>query len=225
MMDMNKLPEILSAAYQVIPLLPTTNTGQTDYVLAGGALRDAVLGRPVKDLDIFCHSSLRGRILAALDLLGIPYKYSPMYDGSTKKFSVIKTRFLGVSYDIDIVLIDQPFTPWTLITDMFDCDICRIACGYKQRAVDNLYVDPRFHTDITNKTVTYRTPPINFLENEEHNIRHAQRIVDKLNNKRSSLDPEEALALEGIRLLKRNRKTNNEWKLVIGEPNEASISQ
>ena len=95
---------------------------QPSAIIAGGALRDIILRRPVKDVDIFINASTGVYPAQILDLFpreDIEVKYEDEYGiGSDIKFIIS----LGKNYDYDIIVGDDV----TCDPNQFDTSICQV---------------------------------------------------------------------------------------------------
>jgi tRNA nucleotidyltransferase/poly(A) polymerase len=110
-------------------------------VLAGGALRDLLLDRPIKDLDIFINAramQLADEAIAALRLAGFTVEFDPCdltaYP-EDQNLEVVAVATLSTPEDLApfaglrVLPVQLIFTNWdtSRITDRFDYGICQVA--------------------------------------------------------------------------------------------------
>ena len=149
-----------------------------EAVLAGGALRDAYIGKPVKDLDIFVsypnHNALHPLFLIAqcFDMGGVISEqkftgYAAMNEVA-QCFQVVSELF---PQPINIVLLNRKIECASDVIDRMDFGICHIGCrGMGQ----DMVVSDRFFRDMAMRTFTlYRQ------DDEARAVRRWQRLQDK----------------------------------------------
>ena len=113
--DVKALTEVLLEAQKMYP----------SAVIAGGALRDLNLGKPIKDIDIFVLDSERAGTACLM-----PPKFAimthttlPDYLSSHVK-SITTCRYEFVPYPVQFIFIDKPIEKF--IEKTFDFGICMI---------------------------------------------------------------------------------------------------
>lgn len=147
--------EVMHAVWQDFP----------GAILAGGAVRDALLGAPVKDYDVF-----------------IPYddewagnneatrvdKHSEEYMDKDFVWAVFRATYLGEA--VDIIMTDpyKETSPEALLMD-FDVNLCRVAL-----TEHGLFEDDSFRQDAENKLITITERPIT-----PRNMIRAKRLQEK----------------------------------------------
>lgn len=136
--------------------LRTVQTVHPEAVLAGGALRDLILGGPIKDLDIFV-----GPIETNLDeVLTIRYGWRRIkqcnmsYCALHTPISTVLTYSVpGLEYEVQIVQLTNLDTPHDVIARM-DFAACQV--GYCSPS--HWVYTPDALKDFLNRTITMREP-------------------------------------------------------------------
>lgn len=127
-------------------------------IIAGGALRDHYLGRPVSDLDIFV--PVGGGDAAGVVELDrpklvhqVPEPYM-IFDSEVRQIGLWASDILDITPVNLIHVSDYVCTPWDQI-NRFDFGVCQIAYDGRQ-----LHMTSAFCRDVSQKTFTYtRTSP------------------------------------------------------------------
>ncbi len=124
-----------------------------DAIVAGGCLRDAILGKPVKDYDIFIPRWTGDLPTDAADgISSDEWKARKEKYGSLDAIYVKTEKYADQTFDLIYVYPDQTaeqdFTQWVL--DRFDFNICKVA--YHQTT--GLEVDGDFWIDVLAKRLT-----------------------------------------------------------------------
>jgi hypothetical protein len=127
-------------------------------VIAGGAIRDHILGVPVKDLDIFVMGLSDD---AAREIFGA----IRMYVGYVDNSAGARTQYVsesGIAVDLVFLHLDHP----KQVLDRFDLGICRVCWdGTTILATED------FHRDLTERTISQFYPSPSG---------HADRVMAKL---------------------------------------------
>ena len=128
-------------------------------IIAGGALRDNILGIPIKDVDIFVlglHSQMAYYLFGAERVENFEYDYGDHHA------RLANANILGVNVD----LVTLSHATLKTVLENFDLGICRIAWdGY------HLHITDDFMHDYTEKTIT------SFCRSVSD---HRDRVADKL---------------------------------------------
>lgn len=131
-----------------------------DAVIAGGALRDTLLGRPVKDIDVFASSEFVASRAVALELhrlFDCPAKiviseawaeYNAMLDGVACAVEVSPDNITGLP--LQVILMDHPVTMQSAV-ERIDFGLCRVAHNGKE-----LFLHPDFVHDQLHECFTIR---------------------------------------------------------------------
>lgn len=155
--------------------LRTVQTVHPEAVLAGGALRDLILGGTVKDLDIFV-----GPTLTNLDeVLTIRYGWRRIkqcnmsYCALHVPISTVLTYSVpGLEYEVQIVQLTSLDTPHAAIARM-DFAACQV--GYCSPS--HWVYTPDALKDFLNRTITMREPDDHIQECRS--LARAERFTDK----------------------------------------------
>lgn len=126
-----------------------------NVVLGGGAMRDLICGKPVKDLDLFASPTAVGDV----DFLRANFeateqaveKIKDDYDCAHRVGHV--WDFWWEDVKAQMVLIDYPeWAPGDVATivDTFDVGLCQVGIS----ANGTVYASPAFHTDFSARTLT-----------------------------------------------------------------------
>jgi hypothetical protein len=169
-------------------------------IIAGGAVRDIIHNKPLKDIDIWVdHESYKSSTLSVnlwKKIMRIPMDTPSWafagFDGvfRCKLFSygvtngvqaVYESDLQWNGYPIQIIAHSNACEPQKLL-DTFDLDICKIAL-YQGRIVST----PEYHRDVFNKTITQRPSPMNQRLNDDHLSRVAAKFPGWRLQKRKSL--------------------------------------
>lgn len=147
----------------VVRLLRTYDNGiWRETALAGGALRDIDLGRPIKDVDIFMpHGNVtRERLADCLLSVSAPryafgmyvdeVKHNPKSNSSLSNGMISPShfKFYMDGWKFEITQKMEPFTQRSII-DSFDLGICMICLDG-----DKVYRSPEYNHDAQNQKIT-----------------------------------------------------------------------
>lgn len=155
--------------------LRTVQTVHPEAVLAGGALRDLILGGTVKDLDIFV-----GPTLTNLDeVLTIRYGWRRIkqcnmsYCATNVPISTVLTYSVpGLEYEVQIIQLTNLDTPHDAIARM-DFAACQV--GYCSPS--HWCYTPDALKDFLNRTITMLEPADTIQEGRS--LARAERFADK----------------------------------------------
>ncbi|QDB71005.1 hypothetical protein bb8_p30 [Bordetella phage vB_BbrP_BB8] len=118
-------------------------------VIGGGALRDSILGRPIKDVDVL----LRAQDHSTLDSERTQYVRPPIIVqhgyGRADMHGCWNFRQQICGYDVQLILAD--FEDLHDLAHTFDIGICRVTYDGKE-----LYVTPEFEEDAAAKMLQIR---------------------------------------------------------------------
>ena len=125
------------------------------FVIAGGAVRDQIMGKPINDIDIYCNLLMKSKavqktFLQVLDTMfsgkwiGTP---TTTFDSKYNKFHVTSVELIG-GPKLEFISIDPKDTIASII-DRFDIGLCQ-ASIYKEK----LWTSDEFQRDKENKTLT-----------------------------------------------------------------------
>ena len=137
-------------------------------VIAGGALRDRLLVVPYKDVDFFVYagpdiSDLQGALQRAWPDRVVVDQIELRYDNDDREIVDI---YLSEEYNI--IFMSKPFTLQSLVHD-FDIGLTMLGTDGEE-----LYVDPRFWTDLRQKTFT-----VHRLSTLERSVARATRWKER----------------------------------------------
>lgn len=149
-----------------------------DAVIAGGFVRDTILHRDPKDVDIWYHSGVPAEDLIDTILCrradAFLVQYEPSYDGVEKRVeSVIKITDGGKNYDL--IAVDAPIGYRASdLLNRFDIGLCMVA--YNNREI---LFSPKFHDDRWGRVLTVYTDNLS-----DHDLRatltnHLKRMRQK----------------------------------------------
>lgn len=148
-------------------------------IIAGGYVRDNVLGREPKDVDFYLQTSLN--VFEFVSMLSAYTRHRPAPEGlrpAVKGESYqhpFKVGVVGMGPEVDIILIAQPVTT-DLVFSMFDLGICMAAVTADGRTV----LDPRFNSDVMSKTITlYAANKLTEADYEHSKKEHVPRVMEK----------------------------------------------
>lgn len=144
---MNKHNAML-LSYRIMEAL--FENGAEQAMVAGGAIRDYILGKEIKDVDVFVLSnSASGKNRKLLKYISENYKRTieTKYDSSSG-FSVYEAD------GVNVIVIDKVFSPYKtldeFISNTFDIGLCMVACDI----TGTIYANNLFHKDVEEKTIT-----------------------------------------------------------------------
>lgn len=129
---------------------------QNTHYIAGGYLRDSLLGRPIKDIDLFVDVSKRSSVQVERSLTRLIAQ--PWYTPFDGEYDSSMFHTVGTVKDTRINLI-IPKTSFEEHFETFDLGLCKI---YYNVVEDKLVQHEDFIRDVDNKTLT-RLKPINDL--------------------------------------------------------------
>lgn len=112
-------------------------------IIAGGYLRDTILGKPIKDIDVFSTTHI-----GSIDFISHYTKIEPCkrYEGSNI-LDVYQHKVTRINY-IQVNTLDG-------FLNNFDIGLCRI---YYNISADFLRTSQDFEQDVRNKTITLLKP-------------------------------------------------------------------
>lgn len=139
-------------------------------MIAGGCLRDGVLGIPRKDIDVFIPYDAWDKVYTSLTRTG--YSIGPASDEEyiDDSFSVYRTLIMGVNIDL-VVCHEWSGRSMHDVLNSFDAGICQI--GYRLRS--GFATGSQFFKDYDNRTITRITPP------HSRSVDHLNRLKDRFN--------------------------------------------
>lgn len=148
-------------------------------VIAGGALRDILLDRPVKDIDIYIANHHFGGLRDS----GLFGRWQNTGERQYQESLIIQTWecvaihrrlkecFEGISEEINVIVIDSPSgVNIAKILDSFDLGICRVATSVGT----GLVYTRDFENDANNKCMTILND-----SNKQFVLAHYMRIAEK----------------------------------------------
>lgn len=130
-------------------------------VVAGGAIRDMLLDKPVKDIDIFYKGNLPDSVVK--QLFTIEAKYDKAYEEST--FKVFYSKVFYNNVKLPIQLIETKEDPRSIIIDDFGVNLSKV---WLTRA--GLVIPNEFLLDASLKILTFKP---NCKQS------YVERIIDK----------------------------------------------
>lgn len=102
--------------------------GHPDAIIAGGALRDLMNERPIKDIDIFInpHALLKTPSTAALRGIEVTRTFHPGYVGARMASEVRSTyQYMAQGFEYNLIVLAEPKTPEEMVARM-DFGLCQI---------------------------------------------------------------------------------------------------
>lgn len=136
-----------------------------DIWIAGGFLRDTLLGKPIKDVDVFVNTSTN---FPTFCLEGMSPSSDEVYSESEMCcFKVVGTR-------LNIIQLLNGVGVKEYIDKKFDLGLCQIGIPLVGQSQYTLYTTPAFEEDCKNKTLTV----INGASPSEHISRVANKYHD-----------------------------------------------
>ena len=130
-------------------------------VVAGGAIRDMLLDKPVKDIDIFYKGKLPDSVVK--QLFTVEAKYDKAYDNS--EFQVFYSKVFYNNVTLPIQLIETKEDPRSIIMDDFGVNLSKV---WLTRA--GLVIPNEFLLDASLKILTFKP---NCKQS------YVERIIDK----------------------------------------------
>jgi len=130
-------------------------------VVAGGAIRDMLLDKPVKDIDIFYKGKLPDSVVK--QLFTVEAKYDKAYDNS--EFQVFYSKVFYNNVTLPIQLIETKEDPRSIIIDDFGVNLSKV---WLTRA--GLVIPNEFLLDASLKILTFKP---NCKQS------YVERIIDK----------------------------------------------
>lgn len=130
-------------------------------VVAGGAIRDMLLNKPVKDIDIFYKGKLPDSVVK--QLFTVEAKYDKAYDNS--EFQVFYSKVFYNNVTLPIQLIETKEDPRSIIIDDFGVNLSKV---WLTRA--GLVIPNEFLLDASLKILTFKP---NCKQS------YVERIIDK----------------------------------------------
>lgn len=143
---MNEASKVLACLHEII--------GEKYFILAGGAVRDVILDKPIGDIDIFFFSALefqtaKRHFNGARGIVQTKVSNDESYgerDWESHKYSDVST---GVEYNI---IYNPKVGNTAQLLDTFDVGLCKIYFDIDK----GVYKHPHFIEDMVNKTLTFR---------------------------------------------------------------------
>jgi len=180
--------EVLAKVQEVFP----------EALIAGGALRDLILGREIKDIDVFVRSRGEETQAALASIYGDAKAEHPDlvrdYGENVPELQGVYTLHVGdgdrdwapdspVSDDeycpFQIIALNQDVTPDSCL-GRFDFGICRVATDGK-----TVFIDPAFTKDIVAHTFT-----LLFCNKRESSMKRFTRLTDEKYRGWTLVDPD-----------------------------------
>lgn len=134
--------------------------GVTEIYIAGGYLRDTLLGKPIKDIDVFLYASEQN-----IELMQCK---SDFVKTSVEAYNSQMFHLTGNITGTRLNLI-FPKYPWHKHFETFDIGLCKICYDVKQNILKQ---SPEFRRDVDNKTIT-------LLPNPRPCQEHVDRVMRK----------------------------------------------
>lgn len=151
--------------------------GGADAVIAGGAVRDFLLGREIKDIDIFLqsHGFIADEKIARFAFDGIKLQltngsYRPAEIGEVGTLWVYDDPF-GTPVQLIFLDINESVTP-AIAIEHCDFGLCRVAFDGEQ-----LHMSGHFIADLAGQTMTLRR------DMTTNNVERSKRRFDRLSVK------------------------------------------
>lgn len=125
--------------------------GGVNPVVAGGAIRDMLLGRPIKDIDIFYSGTLDEEKLLTIFTKDTP-ENSSEYDGGEFQLTHPCLAIEDCSYPIQLIKIDDPHTlDW--VCKNFGCNLSKVIFSGA-----DLGITTEFLRDVEMEILTFPKP-------------------------------------------------------------------
>lgn len=171
--------------------------GQDSVILAGGSIRDIVIGKPVKDYDLWIQDNTNGDCIINF--------IQERYDNCTLIRTNNSITISSPSFGVPIQII----TRWTYnktedLLNQFDFNCCRWGCYYQDDAY--CVVDADWNGDTYLRLLTYN-PPIDRDEEQHGSLMRAF----KLTRRGWRIKPETMLQL-AYRTVYGQSDEENKWK-------------
>ena len=125
------------------------------FVIAGGAVRDQLMGKPISDIDIYNTLDLKSKTVQKNFCLSLNHLFKDKltgyptitYDSIYSKFYLTSMEFVNGTI---IEFISVPTSKWISdVIDTFDIGLCQTSI-YKEK----LWFSEKFEKDRDNKTLT-----------------------------------------------------------------------
>lgn len=148
---------------------------KANVMLAGGAIRDALNGKEVKDYDFFIDKRYMHSIINYIHRInGYPYKIKGsergiLCDEGEYKFSVVNVKIENFDKPVQLIFVDDYYS----VLSKFDIGLCQIGFSFNTGA---LLKTEAYKEDVENKTITV------FKDNLKPNTDHEKRVRDKYPN-------------------------------------------
>lgn len=148
-----------------------------EAILAGGCVRDTVLGKDIKDYDVYAWDTYETRIKlyeAYPNHIDVTENDEHAYEAGN--FSVVNTQAVAIDGNpIQVMLLDKVeigdcATLQEYVEKHFDFGICK-ATYHK---LGGLHLTEAFNKDVANKTITYYESDLNW-----YNPDRAERMLAK----------------------------------------------
>lgn len=127
------------------------DAGAVETIVAGGAIRDMLLGRPIKDIDVYYVGDLDPYKLSVFEKKETPSVED--YEGVEFKVSHPHLTMEGCSYPIQLMKVEIPLgqlDEWIL--DTFDCNLSKVGFG------EHLEISQQFLDDVEMEMMTFPKP-------------------------------------------------------------------
>lgn len=124
--------------------------GAVETVVSGGAIRDMLLGRPIKDIDVFYVGNLDEDKLLMLEKQSLALED---YEGTDFQVTHPHLRMDGCDYPIQLMKVDVPegqLDEWIL--DNFGCNLSKVGFG------EHLEISQQFLDDVEMEMMTFPKP-------------------------------------------------------------------
>lgn len=161
-------------------------------ILAGGAVRDALLNRPIKDYDFFTASRVPtlGEVFLLELELGLEegsIRTQPTYDDEEGYFADEVAAILSwphpvTGIEVQLIILRGEYTTLRDFVARFDLGLCQCAL-----TTNEWCFSPAFFTDVEQRTMTYLRQPSMIgelvTENSQSEIDRSVRRYARLHNK------------------------------------------
>ena len=165
---------------QWLDVLSLVHSLSPEALLAGGCIRDLVLGGPVKDLDIFVDASSDDHWSDLCSVLQFRHGWCPVtqinadYVASMRSevAKVVGFRVPGFPLEVQIIGLKTLLYPMDALNRM-DFGACQIGMSHHQ----HVFYTPAAHKDLTERRITMLEP--GDATQELRSLRRAERFAEK----------------------------------------------